>query len=69
MTKDVREQKFYEVSLQLLSLRRLFRHLEEMPFAGFPAAHMVSLMSQLPVRQGMKIAYAKWQANKGVRQE
>lgn len=65
MTKDVREEKFYEVSLQLLSLRRLFRHLKEMPFAGFPAAHMVSLMSQLPVRQGMKIAYAKWKANRG----
>ncbi len=65
MTAAVREQKFYEVSLELLSLGRVLRHMLEIPRASFPAAHILSLMSQLPVRHGMKIAYEKWQANRG----
>lgn len=65
MTPQVREQKFYEVSLELLNLRRIFKHLIDIPFSTFPASHMVSIMSQLPVRQGMKRAYEKWKTNKG----
>jgi len=64
MTREAREQRFYEVSLRLLSLGRLLKHMKDIPFSGFPAAHMVSLMSQLPVRHGMKIAYQKWKAER-----
>jgi hypothetical protein len=65
MTAAAREEKFYEVSLELLSLGRVLRHMLEIPGAGFPAAHMLSLMSQLPVRHGMKVAYRKWKTSRG----
>ncbi len=60
MTPEVREELFYETSLELLSLKRVFRHMFKVPRAGFPHAHILSLMSQIPVRHGMKIAYKKW---------
>lgn len=66
MTPVARERKFYEVSLQLLSLKRLLKHLTEIPLSGFPSSHMVSMMSQIPVRHGMKIAFKKWEVNKGL---
>lgn len=64
MTPEVREEKFYESSLELLSLPRVLRHMFSVPLAGFPHAHILSLMSQIPVRSGMKIAYNKWKASK-----
>jgi radical SAM superfamily enzyme YgiQ (UPF0313 family) len=65
MTPEARERKFYEVSLELLKLKRLFKHLTEIPLSVFPDSHMISLMSQLPVRHGMKIAFEKWKARNG----
>ncbi len=62
MTPEARERKFYEVSLELLNLKRLFKHLTEIPLSVFPSSHMISLMSQLPVRHGMKKAYEEWKA-------
>ena len=37
----------------------------KVPWSGFPYAHILSLMNQLPVRKGMKIAYEKWKVEKG----
>jgi hypothetical protein len=34
--------------------------MRHVPLSGFPYAHILSLMNQLPVRKGMKIAYEKW---------
>jgi radical SAM superfamily enzyme YgiQ (UPF0313 family) len=62
MSPEAREEKFYQVSLKLLSLGRLFRHLFDIPLTGFPTTHIASLMRQLPVRRGMKLAYQEWQA-------
>ncbi|MBI5099400.1 MAG: B12-binding domain-containing radical SAM protein [Nitrospirae bacterium] len=64
MTPEIREEKFYESSLELLSLSRVLRHMVNVPMAGFPHAHILSLMSQIPVRSGMKIAFEKWKAEK-----
>ncbi len=64
MTAEVREERFYEMSLELLSLGRVLKHLFRVPRQGFPYAHMLSLMNQLPVRTGMKIAFEKWKAGK-----
>jgi radical SAM superfamily enzyme YgiQ (UPF0313 family) len=61
MTPEAREEKFYQVSLKLLSLGRLFGHLFDIPLTGFPTTHIASLMRQLPVRRGMKLAYREWQ--------
>jgi hypothetical protein len=61
----MREKKFYEVSLELLTLKRLLKHLTKIPFSVFPASHMISLMSQLPVRRGMKEAYEEWKQQNG----
>lgn len=61
MTPEVREERFYQVSLELLSLGKLFKHLLDIPLTGFPATHVASIMRQLPVRRGMKLAYKEWQ--------
>ena len=65
MTPEVREEQFYESSLELLSLWRIISHMRHVPLSGFPYAHILSLMNQLPVRTGMKIAYEKWKTEKG----
>ena len=60
MTPAVREQQFYESSLELLSMPRILRHMFKIPRQGFPHAHILSLMSQVPVRKGMQVAYEQW---------
>jgi radical SAM superfamily enzyme YgiQ (UPF0313 family) len=65
MSSEVRERRFYEVSLEMLSLGRVLRHMLDIPMASFPGAHILSLMSQLPVRHGMKIAFEKWKEQRG----
>lgn len=65
MTPEVREESFYESSLELLSFRRVISHMRHVPLSGFPYAHILSLMNQLPVRKGMKIAFEKWKEEKG----
>ncbi|MSN24663.1 MAG: radical SAM protein [Geobacter sp.] len=65
MTPEAREEAFYESSLEILSLPRVLRHMFKVPLSGFPYAHILSLMNQLPVRKGMKIAYEKWKEEKG----
>jgi radical SAM superfamily enzyme YgiQ (UPF0313 family) len=60
MTPDVRERMFYEMSLELLSLGRIWKHMLDIPASGFPYAHILSLTNQLPVRTGMKVAFEKW---------
>ena len=64
MTPEVREERFYETSLEVLSLGRVLRHMFKIPWQGFPEAHILSLMNQIPVRQGYKIAYKKWKIEK-----
>jgi radical SAM superfamily enzyme YgiQ (UPF0313 family) len=63
MTPEVRERKFYEMSLELLRVGRVLKHLFDVPSSGFPYAHILSLMNQLPVRKGMKVAFEKWKAS------
>jgi radical SAM superfamily enzyme YgiQ (UPF0313 family) len=63
MTPAVREERFYEMSLELLSLGRVLKHMFKVPASGFPHAHVLSLMNQLPVRKGMKVAFEKWKAD------
>jgi radical SAM superfamily enzyme YgiQ (UPF0313 family) len=64
MTPEVREELFFETSLELLSLGRVLRHMKNVPLRSFPHAHILSLMSQIPVRHGMKIAYEKWKVER-----
>ncbi|MDF1531984.1 MAG: cobalamin-dependent protein [ANME-2 cluster archaeon] len=60
MTPFAREKKYYETSLKLLSLSRIFSHLTEIHWSGFPMTHLLSLMKQLPTRRAMKKAYKEW---------
>ena len=64
MTPEAREEAFYESSLELLNYWRVISHMRHVPLSGFPYAHILSLMNQLPVRKGMKIAYEKWKTDK-----
>lgn len=69
MTPEKREELFYESSLEILSLKRIFGHMFKIPLRGFPHAHIISIMSQIPVRKGMKIAYENWKLDKHSVQE
>lgn len=60
MTPEFREEQFYKSSLELLSWKRVLRHMFYIPRRAFPDAHILSLMSQIPVLYGMKRAYNKW---------
>ncbi len=64
MTPEVREEEFYLSMLEQLSLPRVLRHVLKVPRAGFPYAHILSLMSQLPVRTGVKICYEQWKSDR-----
>lgn len=66
MTPEMREEQFYVSLLEQLSLPRVLRHMLKVPLAGFPYAHILSLMSQLPVRTGVKIAFEQWKKHKDV---
>lgn len=63
MTVAVREEKFFETSLTLLSTSRIIKHLFEIPLAGFPMTHFFSLMNQIPVRRAMKKAFEEWKTH------
>jgi radical SAM superfamily enzyme YgiQ (UPF0313 family) len=63
MTPEVRERRFYETSLELLSMGRIWKHMLDIPPSGFPYAHILSLTNQLPVRKGMRIAFEQWKAS------
>jgi radical SAM superfamily enzyme YgiQ (UPF0313 family) len=65
MSPEIREEQFYESLLELLSLPRVLKHMLKIPRVGFPYAHILSLMTHLPVRSGVKIAYEQWKAEKG----
>lgn len=69
MSAEEREEKFFATAFKLLSLKRIFKHIFEIPFSVFPNTHFTFLMRELPVRRGMKIAYQKWQRenDKGAR--
>lgn len=69
MTPDVREEQFYRNMLDVLSLWRVVSHMRHVPLSGFPYAHILSLMNQLPVRAGTKIAFERWKQEKGTVRE
>lgn len=60
MSAEQREERFFSIVLELFSLKRVFRHLLEIPMSSFPAGHFAFLMRELPIRRGMKLAYQKW---------
>ena len=69
MTPEVRERRFYETSLELLSTGRIVKHMLDVPLAGFPYAHILSLTNQFPVRKGMRVAFEQWKAARGAVRE
>jgi radical SAM superfamily enzyme YgiQ (UPF0313 family) len=60
MSPEQREEKFFGIVFELFSLKRVFRHLFEIPLSVFPAGHFAFLMREFPIRKGMKKAYQKW---------
>jgi hypothetical protein len=64
MSPEQREEKFFSIVFELLSLKRVFKHLLEIPLNVFPAGHFAFLMREFPMRKGMQAAYRKWLAEK-----
>lgn len=67
LTAEQREEKFFNLVLELFSLKRVFKHLFEIPLSVFPSGHFAFLMREFPIRKGMRAAYKKWQENSGPR--
>ncbi len=65
MTPQVREKRYYELTLELMKPSRFLRHLTAVSRKGFPAAHMLALMKYLPVKRAMAAAYDQWKAEQG----
>ncbi len=61
---EMREELFFKTSLRLLSFWNVLKHMKDIPLASFPHAHILSIMSQVPVWYGMKLAFKKWKAEK-----
>lgn len=66
MSAEQREEKFFSIVFELFSLKRVFRHLFEIPLEVFPGGHFAFLMREFPIRKGMRAAYRKWRAEQGV---
>jgi radical SAM superfamily enzyme YgiQ (UPF0313 family) len=66
MTIAVRERKFFETCLKLLTTSRIIKHLFEIPLAGFPMTHFLSLMNQIPMKRATKKAFEEWKRRDGV---
>ncbi len=64
MSPEEREERFYKVSLELLSTKRILMHLFEIPLKGFPMTHILSLMKQLPMKRAINNAYKNWKTNR-----
>jgi hypothetical protein len=64
MSPEEREERFYKVSLELLSTKRILMHLFEIPLKGFPMTHLLSLMKQLPMKRAINNAYKNWKTNR-----
>jgi hypothetical protein len=62
MTPEARERLYYETSLELLRLPRVFRHTLKIPMNGFPNTHIGAIMQALPMRKAMHAAYSERRA-------
>jgi len=66
MSPKEREEKFFSIVFELFSVKRVLKHLFEIPMSVFPVGHFAFLMREFPTRKGMQAAYKKWLAEKGV---
>lgn len=64
MSPEEIEERFYKISLELLSTKRILEHLFEIPLSGFPMTHLLSLMKQIPMKRAMQRAYENWKTDK-----
>jgi len=69
LAPETREEMFFKTSLKLLSLWNVLKHMKDIPVSSFPHAHILSIMSQIPVWYGMKLAYKKWKEKKDLLSE
>ena len=65
MSPREREEKFFSIVFELFSVKRVIKHLFEIPLSVFPAGHFAFLMREFPTRKGMQAAHRKWLAEKG----
>jgi radical SAM superfamily enzyme YgiQ (UPF0313 family) len=64
MSPEEIEERFYKISLELLSTKRILMHLFEIPIRGFPTTHLLSLMKQIPMKRAMEKAYENWKIDR-----
>lgn len=64
MSPEEREEKFFSIVFELFSVKRVLKHLFQIPVSVFPAGHFAFLMREFPTRKGMQAAYRKWLAEK-----
>lgn len=64
MSAEQIEEKYFSLVLEMFSLKRIFKHVFEIPSSVFPVGHFAFLMRGLPIHRGMNAAYKKWKSER-----
>ena len=62
MTPAERERQFHELCREIYRPRRMWSRLSAIHRSGFPMVHLLSIMSQLPMRHALGKARQAWEA-------
>ncbi|HEX3031381.1 MAG TPA: radical SAM protein, partial [Bacillota bacterium] len=65
LTPERIEEEYHKLRVQLFKPGAILKRIAAIPKAGFPDAHFLSLMKELPMSRNMKRAYRDWQAKYG----
>ncbi len=58
-----RELEYHHLVHELFSFRRIVRRIISIPRAGFPATHLLSFMTQMPMKLAFSKAYDEWKSS------
>jgi radical SAM superfamily enzyme YgiQ (UPF0313 family) len=63
MTPLRRELEYHRLVEELFRMRRIIDRIRAIPRTGFPATHVLSLMTQLPMKLAFSKAYKDWKSS------
>lgn len=62
MTPAARERAYHDLCRELFRPSRILRRLTGIPMKAFPGVHLLSLISQLPMKRALRLAREEWEA-------
>ena len=58
-----RELEYHHLSQELFRFSRIVRRMSPLPRSAFPKAHLLSFMTQMPMKLALSKAYDEWKSN------